>query len=164
MTTIVYKDGVLASDSQVTLSNGKVASRSFNKIFEPKDALFQGQKVLAYGMAGDAASRLILDRLMMEEGGLYAGDNLESEDDFEAILVCEESLFFVEKSGDKPAIRAVEISGTEGWAIGSGAAIATHYLLKGASAEEAVKEAMVLDLFSGGELCVWKRETSMTQK
>lgn len=158
MTTIIYKDGVMASDGQVTMSTGKVISRDFKKIFTPEGCLFQNEVVLAYGLAGDAHARLVLERLMAEEGGLLAGDNVESEDDFEALIVCEEKVFYVEKSSDKPAVRALEIDPSGYWAVGSGSTIATYLLLKGASLQDALLEAIESDVFSGGEITVWEKE------
>lgn len=158
MTTIVYRDGVLAVDSQVTMSSGKVVSKTYNKIRHPEGCMFNNQLVEAYALAGDAASYLVLERLMVEEGGLLPGDNLESEDDFEAIVVCETNVYLLEKSSDKPAVRAIELDSMGGWAIGSGASVASHVLSKGYDAEGAVFEAMLTDVFSGGAVKTWTKE------
>lgn len=159
MTTIIYKDGVLASDSQVTLSTGKIISKKFKKIFEPEGCMFQNQVVLAYGLAGDAAARLVLERLLQEEGGLLAGDNLESEDDFEALIVCENSVYYVEKSADKTAIKAVEIDPKGDWCIGSGSSTAYYVLAKGGSVEKAMEEAAEFDAYTGGPINVWRKKS-----
>lgn len=158
MTTIVFKDGVLAADSQVTMSSGRLASSTFNKIREPMGCLFNDSTVLAYALAGDAASFLVLERLMKEEGGLFPGDNLESDDDFEAIVVTEDHTYYLEKSGDKTPVRAIELDTMGGWSIGSGSAAAFHMLSKGYSAEEACRDATLTDVFSGGIVKVWKKK------
>lgn len=154
MTTIVYKDGILASDSRASVG-AKVFTDDFPKIFDvsDKDYICCGHRVLAYALAGMVSSRLVLDLVLSE--GLAVGTQIDSDDDFEAIVVTEGGAYCLSKIDESQSIRVMEIPPNVPWAIGSGAAVANYVMYRGGDAVKAVVEACTVDPFSGGDVITW---------
>src|ERR1051326_1733511 len=151
MTTIAYKNGVLASDGRMT--NGtRLLSDTYNKICptEGREYLIQGKKVLAYAMAGMAESRLVLERALEE--GLDVLSGIESDDDFSAIVVTEDTAYLVDKDAEEHSFKIIEIFDGQPYSIGSGSVVANHFLQKGGEPLDAVVEAIKTDIGSGGDV------------
>ena len=142
MTTIAYKEGILAADSQVT--SGHIQSSStFSKIkkFDEGYAAFSG-------LCSDIS--ILFD--------LIKGREVEGETkniDATAIVMPNEG---------KPYQASVDSLGNlykhpinKFSAIGSGWTIAMGAMQSGASAKEAVKAAIKLDIYSGGAV-KWKKK------
>jgi ATP-dependent protease HslVU (ClpYQ) peptidase subunit len=136
MTTIAYRDGVLASDGR-TSSGNVVLSDNEKKIMRLSDGAL-------FALAGDVA---------------YTGPMLEALED-DAELPKADGAFtavIVETNG---ALRIYEGAGgfmaiVEPFAaFGSGAAVAYGAMEMGASAEEAVRIATRRDTYSGGAIQV----------
>jgi len=155
MTTIAWARGILAADSRMT-AGLQLKSDRFKKIFTPKDSTILGQKVLAYALAGDASSQLVLKAVLAE--GLDVLSTLESEDDFQAIVVTEESAYLVNKDSEKSCFGILEIYEDNHFALGSGSTVANYILAKGGDPVDAVAAAMSTDLGSGGDIVRWTRE------
>jgi hypothetical protein len=156
MTTIAWARGILAADSRMT-AGLQLKSDRFKKIFTPKDSTILGQKVLAYALAGDASSQLVLKAVLAE--GLDVLSTLESEDDFQAIVVTEESAYLVNKDSEKSCFGILEIYEDNHMALGSGSTVANYILQKGGDPVDAVVAAMSTDLGSGGDVVRWTRES-----
>lgn len=154
MTTIAYKNGILAADSRVSFG-GSVSADNFPKIFDVSDKEYYccGHRVLAYALAGMASSRLILDRILAE--GLDIGGTLETDDDFTAIVVTEGGSFTLNKVDESPHIGIIEIPADVPWAIGSGGSVARYVMFRGGDAVKAVVEASTVDMGTGGDVIVW---------
>lgn len=155
MTTITYRNGVLASDSRMT-AGLQLKSDKYKKIFTPANATILGQKVLAYALAGNASSQLVLKAVLEE--GLDVLSTLDSKDDFAAIVVTKETAYLVDKSEDESSFTIVEIPEDNHYALGSGNIVANYILAKGGDPVDAVVAAMSTDLGSGGDVVRWSRE------
>ena len=156
MTTIAYKNGILASDGRMTMGTRLLSDR-YRKIFdvESKDFSVQDQKVLAYALAGSVKSRLVFERAMAE--GLDVLSGLDSDDDFAAIAVTQETAFLVTKDEEKSSFGIIELFEDTPYAIGSGSAVANYILQQGKDPLDAVSIAIKTDIGSGGELFRWER-------
>ena len=142
MTTIAYRDGVLAADTLVTENGYRVGS--VQKIGCIKGVLFGVAGVMAHmvafkdwirsGMKGDPPSVASVS----DDGGATAlviyGDSVLCWD-------CDRW----------------DIMRTPFYAIGTGAKAAMGAMQAGADAEAAVRAAMALDISSGGEITVLRR-------
>lgn len=147
MTTIVYSDGVLAAESQYTFDNQKF----FNcmKVFSGKNS--------AIGYAGNPQyvdnmvrwwRSLESDHLLHPSEWRYRNPEQIDGDETVMVLLVHKYYGVFKLFGDG---HVFEIP--EGFAaIGSGGPIAHGALLAGASAVDAVKAAIELDLYSGGNI------------
>jgi len=139
MTTIAFKNNVIASDGQVT-TNGLIETQKYTKIFKvPKGYL---------AFCGDAADGLdLVDHYKSKDGGNICLKELS----INGILISTRTKkcykLWVSSGG---RLHEVEIEGF--WAIGSGAEIALGAMAAGASAAEAVCIAIQYDAYSGGEV------------
>ncbi len=156
MTTIAYKDGVLASDTRATV-RGKIWSDNFPKIFnvEGKGYSICGEEVLAYATAGFVYSQLSVGSIL--EQGIQVGSTLDSDDDFQSIVITKDGAYAMSKEDENPNLRIIKIPDGVHWSIGSGADIAGYVMLTGGDAVKAVIEACKVDVGSGGEVDVWQR-------
>lgn len=148
MTTITYKDGIMASDSACSDSWQILTTRSVKIYRLGTGALFGG--------AGDADIRSILK--MFNDVKTYKGmptkkEIIEEKTDFDALLVLpKRKIFHVwcnEPEGEieiwNAGIMPIE---ERHYAIGSGAIFAMPALDGGASARDAVKIACARDFYS----------------
>lgn len=137
MTTIAYRDGVLAADTLMTASN--MRSGHMTKIMR------RGRLII--GFAG-ASRNFEAFRNWLGAGaeGSFASN------DGNVFIIPPEGDAIVWGDGDTPWRETALF-----WALGSGEAPAMGAMAAGASAEEAVKAAIALDLSSGGEITVIRR-------
>lgn len=141
MTTIAYKDGVMASDSLYTNGNGR---RDYTR---PKVVAMRG---LLVGIAGGSPHAFAFRDWL--RGGLQ-GDSpdLGGSHGAEVLMSLPDGTLITVTHG--------------GWewyyapfaAIGSGGDFAMGVMQAGGSAEDAVRAALELDTNSGGDLCVVRR-------
>lgn len=152
MTTIAFKDGILAADGRATVGN-RIVSDACRKIHrvEKQDLMIEGEKVLAFALAGTVSSTLVLKRILASEEGLLAGTGVDTDDSFSAIVVTPTTVYMASKGEESPNIDVWDWYDQPA-SIGSGSAIASHFLTTGATAIEAVEEAIKTDTGSGGEL------------
>ena len=142
MTTIAYRDGVLASDSRETAYKSRIDTDNSKKIYRVGSALV--------GMAGSSAQGLqMLEALKKAvktrkkgEANILPSIMLKS---CTALLVeSDGSLWFYEKG--------VWMVVKEYYSIGSGSDYALAAMDAGLSAKEAVRLAIKRDCFSGGRI------------
>lgn len=166
MTTIAYKDGVLACDGRASMGT-RILSDEMKKVFVVAGGnyKFEGEVVLAYGFAGDYAAQILFDksfRYVDEEGdhvGLEVGVDFGTDNAFEALIVTDTSVYHVSREPDENLIgplNGINLNNIP-FAIGSGGTIALTLMRMGYTAEEAVKETINHDSASGGVVKCWKR-------
>ncbi len=155
MTTIAWDGKTLASDGQSQVGN-MIISRDKQKIFSPTDGvnwLINGEKIQAIGVAGDTSC---IDEVIAKfpEDIVYDTE-FTSIVDFCFIAITETgSSYGVVK--DKGDTLASIFSVGDMFAIGSGDVYAMAAMKSGKSAEEAVKVAISLDVYSGGDINSYK--------
>jgi ATP-dependent protease HslVU (ClpYQ) peptidase subunit len=134
MTTVAYKDGIMASDSQVT-DNG-VKDFHTNKLLRLDDGTL-------VGYCGN-----YLDLVSLKEKIEGALSKKVSKKDLQGItfmVVTKHTLSTLQGGG------LINMD-TQPYAIGSGALYARAAMKAGASAEDAVRVAIEMDIYSGGEI------------
>lgn len=140
MTTIVYHDGVLASDSQVTAGD----ARKFRceKLYRVD---VKGVEALV-GLAGGAFDGLAFLDWLVGDKPEPPQRLIDGEADFTAVMLNRYGLFEFDKwcRPDKVLERF--------YAVGSGASAALGALHMGATARQAVEVACRIDPFSGGPI------------
>lgn len=140
MTTVAYRNGVMAADSQATSS----FKQKCQKIHKVGDSIF--------GVCGSLSSAYLFlewikhDRRDWVESERAPPSPLTDDDNFDAIELCEEGLFLWD---GKLTRRPVDI---EFYAIGSGSDFAMGAMAMGADAVQAVKVANTLDPYTGGAI------------
>lgn len=144
MTTIAYKDGVLASDSRATWDDASSKCVKMWKFTSKVDPV-KGEVLLA--VAGDLYAALLFKDWMMEGGkpDLHSR-GVDESNDFDALIV--------HKSGLYAANRLCRIDDIheEYWAHGSGRQAALAAMRCGKSAIEAVRVASAIDTYTGGRI------------
>lgn len=136
MTTIAFRDGTLASDSQMT---GDFKEFNTQKIFRKK----VGKKTYVLAGAGEYEQ---LRRFIHNFKGVKSQFNDPVKLKSNEMLIWDGvKLWYV--YDEFP----VEVT-LDYYAIGSGANIAMGAMFMGATAEEAVEAAIALDIGSGGEI------------
>ncbi len=93
---------------------------------------------------------------MLEEG-LDALSTLETEDDFQAIVVTQDTAYVVNKEEKEQTFAIIEIPEGIHYAMGSGSSVANYILNKGGDPVDAVAAACTTDLGSGGDIHRWER-------
>lgn len=137
MTTVVYRDGVLASDSAAEIG-GWVLPQPHRKVHKLPDGR------LAAITGGAASAGMAVDVLMM--GGDPDWSSLS--DESQVVIV----------SADGKSVRVHEGKAhytdatTPYFAYGSGMPVALGALFAGADAETAIRAAIAIDTNSGGEV------------
>ena len=142
MTTIAYRDGIMAADSRTTVDSEAGGSRHFRceKLYAVKGKT--GHAVAIVGLAGESAPGLVF--LDWYRSGAKTGDArlLDGEADFTALVLTRKGLFEYDKwcRGERVQERF--------YAIGSGAKAALGAMHMGADARKAVMVACRVDPFS----------------
>lgn len=137
MTTIVYRDGILAADSAIH-AGGCLVGESEAKIFEHKGSLF--------GVTGSVSGQSVLKKWLDDNRSLKNLSNIR-DDDLEIIEINPEGkVFYLYDDFLHAPIRA------EFHAIGSGFKIALGALEAGATATMAVEICIKLDCYTAGKV------------
>lgn len=158
MTTICYRNGVLAGDGRLSVG-GTLVCDNFPKIIdcEDKKYTFNGEKVLAYGFAGVLKGKEIFEYALSE--GLNVTSSLDTDDDFSCITVTEKNAYHISKMEEGSGLSFIHIPDGVPFAVGSGRTVALHFLTTtDCDPLDAVTEAMKTDLYSGGETMRWSRK------
>lgn len=152
MTTLVYRDGILAADSKITYG-ATIMPGGAKKIHKLPDGAL-------YGFVGSLESGELMRRWLLDREQRFPGIKT---DNFEGLIVSIEDgmLFFEDRDWVKIKLPYV--------AMGSGKEHAYGALQVGASAIQAVKAAMKLDAGSGGrvrslELEGWEGKRSCVEQ
>ena len=137
MTTVAYRDGVMACDSQLT--------GGFKSVTPSKVVIGRSKMV---GFCGDYASGYAGAQYLAEE----ASDKPEShsDDDNEYIVTDGKRIWLADTR-----LRLAPV-GDKFWAVGSGGIAAMAAMYAGADAETAVKIAIKVDEYSGGKVRTFK--------
>lgn len=146
MTTIAYRDGVIAADSLLTYTTEAGGSRKYpcKKLFRKTIGRGRRQRDVIIGTAGDAAAaQLFVDWFgsnqpipeMLKEAGDFTCLIVDRNELFEADFYC----------------RPVKIT-QPFYAIGSGCKEALAAMHCGRTAREAVEIAARIDLYTGGDI------------
>ena len=142
MTTIAYRDGILAGDTQST--EGYYKSTKMRKVFKVNNHLI--------GFCGDAAA--IPPLKLWVRHSFAPEDELKkvvSHLSFSMLVIPPEGKVFY-KYSDAINVFREEYPKTHFKSEGSGSDIAIGALITGATAVEAVKAAIQVDIYSGGNV------------
>jgi hypothetical protein len=145
VTTIAFKDGVLASDSRVTWSGHIKASGVKMWRVESKVAPVKGEVLLA--VCGYLSAACLFREWMQEGGEPHLNKRgVDMNDAFEALIVHKSGLYTAD------ALCAIEPMTEPFWADGSGGLAALAAMACGKSAVEAVRIASRFDAYTGGRI------------
>lgn len=137
MTTIAYKEGILAADGQMTEGH-VVINKSFRKIY--KTSIKYADDTIKYvGMAGKVWQ---FDQIIAH----FTDGRALPEHDCQAILIGDYHTYIL----DHHALMPFQLD--DCLAVGSGSDFALSAMRLGLSAVEAVKHACTLDVYSGGKI------------
>lgn len=146
MTTIVYKDGIIAYDSRLT-GDGMIYSDSFDKRIKRENwDFFLSGRVSDFEPFMDA---FVANEKLKEHRNIYAFAVQNGEGFY---VDCDESA----GADGLYSIRTISLKLlNEGYALGSGYQFATAYLKIGKSPAEAVELTKLNDSATGGEVRVF---------
>jgi len=165
LTTIVWANGKLGSDSLAT-ANGRVTSRNAVKIFFPPEGetwSVMGKRILAYGASGTPSGDAFIQELMASPEGITHRTELyaPSKVSFSVLAIDEHhQAWKIIYDGGTPDGK--NKSGLVCWkvsspsCIGSGGLFADTALAMGFGVKEAIKIAKKMDPSSGGKAVVYK--------
>lgn len=134
MTTIVYRDGVLAGDTLVSMNGGRYGQAS---------KVFRGDDGVIGGAAGDLSGVDVLGRWIAGGSGDRPSDY---SGDVSGIVVYPSGQILVWDGRHMRPIRAQFVSEGSGWQFAFGA------MAMGADAVRALEVAMQYDTGTGGEI------------
>jgi ATP-dependent protease HslVU (ClpYQ) peptidase subunit len=152
MTTISYKDGTLAADSQVSAGN-LICNNDFNKVMRFDSNEFGSVYI---GAAGTLSHICEMFEFIEQ---LFAGEQPDAikfaSDQFQVVMLTEDGKL---KEGllTEASTNILWVDCESPWAIGSGSQIAIGAMSQGASAEEAVKIAAKHDCYTNDNVKVYK--------
>lgn len=135
MTTIVYRDGIMAADSCVSYNDAKTAA--VTKIWEVEGTLI--------GVSGSLSALAMVRSVVTDAGSIWPA--MARDEHCSGIMVAPSGVIHFVGSNGIP----IEVD-AEFHAIGSGAELAIGAMAAGASAAEAVKIAIQYDCFSAGPI------------
>jgi len=151
MTTIAYRDGVLACDSKETHEDEKAGEISFyhtQKIYRKRvrpDIKKKSYEVLIATRGEVGASLIAVD--WYGEGLEEPDDRLYSDSQFDLLIVEPDGLWTMDQY-----FRPHKIDDEEYYAIGSGTKAALGAMFMGATAVQAIEAAISCDPGTGGEV------------
>ena len=138
MTVIAYKDGVVACDSRVTAGH---------TIYTDNCVKYKLVGNLLFWFCGDAASEDHLTSWVFNE--THA---IPKEASTDALCWDGDNLWHVSTGGEGEGPWKFLLDKAVPTAIGSGAAVALGAMYTGASAKDAVKAAIALNVYCGGKI------------
>lgn len=157
MTTIVYADGVLASDSQATMGWSTILNTPVKKIYTPEEGkrwTIYNKRILAVGFAGDAAA--IYEMIeAMEKGIMFESKGKWDEWGTFLAIADDRTVFLCESKGDRKNTTFINMPEIAKLAIGSGGEVAHAYLAIGKKPADVIKLVSKIDNGTGGDVQVW---------
>jgi len=135
MTTIAYKDGVIAYDSRVTAGNTIITDK--------EDKRHERDGVSFFVAGDDDGIQAVMDAYFGKREDLKPGS---------AAFVCEGSKVIKAAICGEEGYWTAKLDPEEFYALGSGSDHAVTAMDMGATAEEAVRMAMKRDCCTGGEV------------
>lgn len=156
MTTIAFKDGILAADSQGTLGGSIIHNGPVKKIYTPEEGDYwevQGVRAIAFGFCGDYGQLpFVID--LLREGLTHKTKAPEGHElDIAAIIVLETGDTYVFSAfihRGQQRLNLMPLNGNV--SIGSGETFALAAMSIGKSAVEAIEVAMKIDTGTSGEI------------
>jgi ATP-dependent protease HslVU (ClpYQ) peptidase subunit len=152
MTTIAYKDGILAADSQVSAGN-RICNNDFHKVQRIDSPDYGSVYIAAAGTLSH-----ILEMFDFVET-LFAGEEPEAikfaSDQFQVVMLREDGTL-LEGILTEASTNILWIECENPWSIGSGSDFAMGAMFAGMSAEEAVSLASRLDVYTNDNVKVYK--------
>jgi len=146
MTTIAYKDGVIAYDSRMTKTNGTLISDNYQKKIERDGVIFF--------FTGGTAS---FDKLIKA----YLTGNIEFPINANAVVIDGDDIFYIGCDPDSEPQECwkepISPQICEAW--GSGSDFALTAMDMGANAFDAVKMAAKRDVYTGGDIKTYEIKT-----
>lgn len=143
MTTIAFRDGVMASDSMAS-NEGYLQKTNCKKIYELE--CYRTKEPCVVGLAqGFYAGLVFLEWFVGNTGDDVMDNTLDTEDDFEALVAYPDGGLYTFNR----YLIAYDID-ADFHAIGSGAKCAMAAMYCGRSAVEAVEVASEIDMYTGG--------------
>lgn len=139
MTTIAYKDKVFAYDSLTTMGN-TVLRRNADKAVKYNDCIF-------FVAGTEADTQSIIEEYESAKTNQFQSHN---EYDSEALVLDNRQIYLYQIDNSRYYVTQLRIDDIV--AIGSGARFALGAMYAGCSAEEAVKIASQLDVYTGGPI------------
>jgi 20S proteasome alpha/beta subunit len=147
MTTIAYRDGILAADTRATDSGYHPGIYRCEKLFRV------GNDIV--GTAGDDTPGMVfLDWYTHKDKRKPPSRLVDGEADFCCLVLSKNGLFWYDKWCRPNKVL------DEFYAIGSGGAYAMGAMGMGATAEEAVRQAARWDCYTGGDIVTMALETA----
>lgn len=145
MTTAAYRDGIIAADTQLT--HGKHIKGTCHKIVELRDGL-------VYVAACDLRDEEVFKDILLDKLEEFH----EFKKDFEAIVFKDGSLYMAYQNSILSPLTQSYI------AIGTGWEIAMAAMMRGDSAEEAVKLAAAMDIYTSEPIDTYDTKITQGQK
>ena len=133
MTTIAFKDGIICADSGITCNEMSIT-----------DDIPKIRRNKAGDLAGAAGSRGYCHKFLEWFSAGEIGDTIEASEDACAVIIRADGSIYVLDGGGRFRMSRPNV------AIGTGAPFAYAIMQSGGSAEEAVKIACELDIYSAG--------------
>lgn len=145
MTTIVYRDGIMAADSRCTMNTEAGGSRvsKCEKLYRKTTV---DKEDVIIGLAGDSGPGLVFLDWFGTGVKEPPASLIEGDGDFTALVLRRAGLFEYDKW-----CRGEQVRGRF-YAVGSGAKAALGALYMGASAKRAVQIACKIDPYSAGPI------------
>lgn len=157
MTTVVYADGVLATDSQATV-HGYRNPAAFQKIYTPAEGKrwsIYGKRILAIGIAGEAEG--LYELLSHLEKGIMFETKGKQDAWVSCIAVADDkSAFVLNNFGDRKHSVFWNYPLNSKISIGSGSDAANAYLNIGKKAVDVLKLVAKIDVNTGGDIQTWE--------
>lgn len=140
MTTVAYRNGALAADTQMTDGTTKSAGRKI---------IYVREKRAWIGVAGAVCDCQKFIRFFSDEED---ADEMDDDDDYTALVMHDDGRVECWTSD----LKKDQLEPGAFYAIGSGGPVALGAMHMGADARRAVEVSMVVDLHTGGEVTVAK--------
>lgn len=149
MTTIAWDGKTIASDSQETTGD-TITNFYAMKIFEasPDKCIYQ-EEVYGYGLAGDSGAHLVIAEKLRENINHQTVFPSEMRVSGIFIVGLHRAFVLIKEQGETTA--NIYVAGSNE-AIGSGRDIARTAMTLGYDAVEAIKTAIKLDVYTGGDI------------
>ncbi|QXX82949.1 hypothetical protein J6836_00715 [Providencia sp. R33] len=155
MTTIAWDGATLAADSQSQVGS-MIVNLKEQKIFKAGNEhplKINGRRIQVIGICGDMSAKDEIWQTL--SSGVNFGTAFNELSDFSIIAIdFDGKAFVVSKNKDEKHAYVYETEAP--LAIGSGDSFAMGAMKSGKSAEEAVKVAISLDVYSGGDVNSYK--------
>lgn len=147
MTTIAFRDGIMAADTQET--DGNDSQHRCKKLFRCTDP--KGKRVILGTAGGSFSGMIYVDHFRTGKPRPTTIEYIYEDEDFHILIWDGKKLFEVNWLW-----RPIQVPRPKFFAIGSGAPAALGAMHMGATAKEAVAVAKKIDIYTGGAIVAMK--------